>query len=78
MLDSRYFAFVSVSALLVLSPGATLAVVTETALGDGRAAALRTVLGGVPALRYKMSQWRNPLVPQSKRPLRHSRRYKRS
>jgi len=45
MFDSRYAAFVSISALLVLSPGATLAVVTETALGDGRAAALRTVIG---------------------------------
>jgi threonine/homoserine/homoserine lactone efflux protein len=45
MLDSRYLAFASVSALLVLSPGATLAVVTETAIAEGRVAALFTVLG---------------------------------
>ena len=32
----------------------------------------------VPALRYKMSQWRNPLVPQSQRTLSRARRYKSS
>ena len=26
----------------------------------------------MPALRYKMSQWRNPLVPQSKQPASRS------
>jgi len=45
MFDSRYLAFAGISALLVLSPGATLAVVTETAIAEGRAAALFTVLG---------------------------------
>ncbi|MCX6549680.1 MAG: LysE family transporter, partial [Acidobacteria bacterium] len=45
MFDARYLAFASVSALLVISPGATLAVVLETALGDGRRAALLAVLG---------------------------------
>jgi len=32
----------------------------------------------VPALRYKMSQGRNPLVPQSKQAMRQGRRYKMS
>jgi hypothetical protein len=32
----------------------------------------------VPALRYKMSQWRNPLVPQSQGTLSRARRYKSS
>jgi threonine/homoserine/homoserine lactone efflux protein len=45
MFDARYAAFATLSALLVMSPGATLAVVTETALGYGRRAALATVLG---------------------------------
>jgi threonine/homoserine/homoserine lactone efflux protein len=45
MFDARYFAFVALSALLVISPGATLAVVVETALGYGRRAALLTVAG---------------------------------
>lgn len=45
MVDTRYLAFVALSALLVISPGATFAVVVETALGDGRRAALLTVLG---------------------------------
>jgi threonine/homoserine/homoserine lactone efflux protein len=45
MPDSRFLAFAGVSALLVLSPGATLAVVTETAIAEGRVAALFTVLG---------------------------------
>ena len=45
MFDARYVAFVALSALLVISPGATLAVVVETALGYGRRAALLTVAG---------------------------------
>ena len=45
MFDARYFAFAALSALLVISPGATLAVVVETALTEGRKAALLTVLG---------------------------------
>jgi len=45
MFDARYAAFAALSALLVVSPGATLAVVVETALGYGRKAALLTVLG---------------------------------
>jgi threonine/homoserine/homoserine lactone efflux protein len=45
MFDARYAAFATLSALLVISPGATLAVVVETALGYGRKAALLTVLG---------------------------------
>lgn len=45
MFDARYLAFVALSALLVISPGATLAVVVETALGYGRLAALLTVAG---------------------------------
>jgi threonine/homoserine/homoserine lactone efflux protein len=45
MIDARYFAFAALSALLVVSPGATLAVVVETALTEGRRAALLTVLG---------------------------------
>src|SRR5262245_24029110 len=45
MLDSRYVAFVTLSALLVISPGATLAVVTETALAFGRTAAFLAVVG---------------------------------
>jgi threonine/homoserine/homoserine lactone efflux protein len=45
MFDARYFAFAALSALLVISPGATLAVVVETALAEGRKAALLTVLG---------------------------------
>ena len=45
MFDARYAAFAALSALLVISPGATLAVVVETALGHGRKAALLTVLG---------------------------------
>src|SRR5216684_1479989 len=32
----------------------------------------------VPALRYKMSQWRNPLILLSKQPMRRGRRYKMS
>jgi len=45
MLDASYARFAAVSALLVMSPGATLAVVLETALGHGRKAALQTVAG---------------------------------
>jgi threonine/homoserine/homoserine lactone efflux protein len=45
MFDARYAEFAAVSALLVISPGATLAVVLETALGDGRRAALLAVAG---------------------------------
>ena len=45
MFDARYVAFAALSALLVISPGATLAVVVETALGYGRRAALLTVVG---------------------------------
>jgi threonine/homoserine/homoserine lactone efflux protein len=45
MFDARYAAFTALSALLVVSPGATLAVVVETALGFGRRAALLTVAG---------------------------------
>ena len=45
MFDARYFAFVTVAAILVISPGATMAVVLQTAVGRGRAAALETVAG---------------------------------
>ena len=45
MFDARYIAFAALAALLVISPGATLAVVVETALGHGRKAALLTVAG---------------------------------
>lgn len=45
MFDARYVAYATISALLVISPGATMAVVMETALGEGRAAAFHTVLG---------------------------------
>ncbi|MFO7695139.1 MAG: LysE family translocator [Vicinamibacterales bacterium] len=45
MFDARFAAFAALSALLVISPGATLAVVVETALGYGRKAALLTVVG---------------------------------
>ena len=45
MFDVRFAEFATVSALLVISPGATLAVVLETALGDGRKAALLAVVG---------------------------------
>jgi threonine/homoserine/homoserine lactone efflux protein len=45
MFDARYVAFAALAALLVISPGATLAVVVETALGHGRRAALLTVAG---------------------------------
>lgn len=45
MFDARYLTFAGVAALLVISPGATLAVVTGTALAHGRTAALFTVAG---------------------------------
>jgi threonine/homoserine/homoserine lactone efflux protein len=45
MFDARYFAYASISALLVMSPGATMAVVMETAIGEGRIAGLYTVIG---------------------------------
>jgi threonine/homoserine/homoserine lactone efflux protein len=45
MFDARYFAYATISALLVISPGATMAVVMETAVAEGRTAALFTVLG---------------------------------
>jgi len=45
MFDARYFAFATISAVLVVSPGATMAVVMETAVAEGRAAALYTALG---------------------------------
>jgi len=43
--DARYFAYATISAALVISPGATMAVVMETAIGEGRVAAMYTVLG---------------------------------
>ena len=46
MFDARYFAFATVAGLLVLSPGATMAVVLQMAVERGRRAALATV-GGV-------------------------------
>ena len=45
MFDSRYFAFATISALLVMSPGATMAVVADAVLADGRAAGLITIVG---------------------------------
>jgi threonine/homoserine/homoserine lactone efflux protein len=45
MFDARYFAFASVSALLVISPGAAMAVVMEASIAAGRTAALFTVVG---------------------------------
>jgi threonine/homoserine/homoserine lactone efflux protein len=45
MYDARYFAYASIAALLVISPGASMAVVTEAAISAGRTAALFTVLG---------------------------------
>jgi threonine/homoserine/homoserine lactone efflux protein len=45
MFDARFIAFTGLAALLVVSPGPTIAVITETALERGRAAALWTVFG---------------------------------
>jgi threonine/homoserine/homoserine lactone efflux protein len=43
--DARYVAYATISAALVISPGATMAVVMETAIGEGRVAAMYTVIG---------------------------------
>jgi threonine/homoserine/homoserine lactone efflux protein len=45
MLDAHFISFVIVAATLVISPGASMAVVTEVALERGRFAALCTVAG---------------------------------
>jgi len=45
MFDARYVAYATISALLVVSPGATMAVVLETVMGEGRVAGLLTVVG---------------------------------
>jgi threonine/homoserine/homoserine lactone efflux protein len=45
MFDARFLAYLGVAGLLVLSPGATIAVITETVIEDGRVAGLWTVLG---------------------------------
>ena len=45
MFDSRYLAFATISALLVLSPGPSLAVVLNSAIEEGKAMALATVVG---------------------------------
>jgi threonine/homoserine/homoserine lactone efflux protein len=45
MFDARYIAFAALSALLVISPGVTLAVVVDAALAHGRRAALLTAAG---------------------------------
>jgi len=45
MFDPNFKAFLIVAAALVISPGATMAVVTEMALARGRFAALLTVAG---------------------------------
>lgn len=45
MFDARYVAYATISALLVISPGATMAVVMETVMGEGRLAGLLTVVG---------------------------------
>ncbi len=45
MFDARFFAFVALAAFLVVSPGATMAVVTETAIDEGPRGALFTVAG---------------------------------
>ena len=45
MFDAKFASFVVVAAALVISPGASVAVVTETALERGRRAALLTVAG---------------------------------
>lgn len=45
MFDARYGVYATISALLVMSPGASMAVVMEAAFADGRVAALATVIG---------------------------------
>jgi threonine/homoserine/homoserine lactone efflux protein len=45
MFDARRVPCATISALLVLSPGAAMAVVMEAVLADGRLAALSTVIG---------------------------------
>jgi threonine/homoserine/homoserine lactone efflux protein len=45
MLDPTFTAYIIMAAALVISPGASMAVVAETALERGRSAALTTVLG---------------------------------
>lgn len=45
LFDSHFFAFAGVAALLVLSPGATMVVVADAAIEQGRRAALWTVAG---------------------------------
>ncbi len=45
MFDARFFAFAALAAFLVISPGATMAVVTETAIDEGPRGALFTVAG---------------------------------
>ena len=50
MFDARYVAFAALSALLVISPGAILAVVVETAEHMGRPAVRRTLQGVTSAI----------------------------